>query len=78
MEVCAPVAMKLMDERGDCFKKEFFEVRRSGILDVNIHCLKPVIDFPNGDVRLGYNVGTRSNGTDAPKWPEDLMTEVVK
>ena len=28
-------------------------------------------------VRSGYNVGTRSNGVDQPRWPEDLMMEIV-
>ena len=59
------------------FKPEFFEKRHSGAIGKNIICIKPVIAFPEGKVQLKYNVGTRSNGTDLPKWPENLMTEVV-
>jgi CoA-transferase family III len=77
MEVSAPITMKLMHERSDSFRDEFFEVRHNGILGVDIRCVKPVIQFPNGEVVLKYNVGCRGNGTDAPRWPEDLMTEKV-
>jgi hypothetical protein len=59
------------------FKPEFFETRHSGAIGKDVLCPKPVIQFPQGVVRLGYNVGTRGNGTDEARWPEDLMTEVV-
>jgi len=59
------------------FKPEFFEKRHSRAIGRDILCVKPVITFPDGKVQLKYNVGTRSNGTDLPKWPENLMTEVV-
>ena len=79
MESSAPVVMKLMaEEHRDCFKDEFFEDRGSGILGVDIRCVKPVIQYPHGEVKLGFNVGTRGNGRDAPWWPSDLMTEVVE
>lgn len=77
MEVITPVAMKLMEERSDSFRDEFFETRRSRILGVDIRCVKPAIRFPHGEVDLGFTVGTRGNGRDAPRWPEDLTTEVV-
>ena len=38
--------------------------------------LKPIARFKDG-VRLGYNVGTRTNGVDKPKWPSDLTVEIV-
>lgn len=37
----------------------------------------PTMMAPGNEVQLGFNVGTRGNGKDAPKWPSDLMTEVV-
>lgn len=77
MEFSAPRVLKMMHEQG-CFDDEFFETRHSGILGVNIKCVKAAIQFPNGEVRLQYNVGTRGNGTDAARWPEDLLTEIVK
>ena len=77
MEFTASRAMKLMGERSDSFRDEFFETRRSKILEVDIRCVRPVIRYPNGEVKLEYNVGTRGNGTDSPRWPANLMTEVV-
>lgn len=58
-------------------KPEFFERRHSGAIGKDILCPKPVIRFPQGPVQLRYNVGTRSNGVDQARWPENLMTEVV-
>ena len=58
------------------FKPEFFEDRRApGILgEKKIRCVKPVAEW--GDVvKLGFNIGTRGNGIDAPYWPDDLMQE---
>jgi hypothetical protein len=37
----------------------------------------PVLKFPEGKVKLGFQVGTRGNGVDQPKWPEDLLAENV-
>ena len=78
MEFTAPRAMKLMGERSDSFRDEFFELRKNKVLGVDIRCVKPVIRYPNGEVRLEYNVGTRGNGRDSPRWPVDLLTEVVR
>ncbi|KAF2127879.1 CoA-transferase family III [Dothidotthia symphoricarpi CBS 119687] len=58
-------------------KPEFFEKRYSGAIGVDVACTKPVIQYPGGKVKLKYNVGTRGNGVDEPRWPADLMTEVV-
>ena len=77
LEYTAPRIMKQMREDG-CFPEDFFETRRSGILDVDIHCVRPVISFPGREVDLRYNVGARGHGTDVARWPSDLLTEVVK
>ncbi|KAF3032665.1 hypothetical protein E8E12_004090 [Didymella heteroderae] len=58
-------------------RPEFFENRYSGAIGKDILCPKPIIQYPGGKVELKYNVGTRGNGVDQPRWPEDLMTEVV-
>ncbi|EEU43602.1 uncharacterized protein NECHADRAFT_45502 [Fusarium vanettenii 77-13-4] len=60
------------------FKPEFFEERVSPSIfgDKKFQCVKGVADW-HGMVKLGYNVGTRGNGADAPKWPDDLMQETV-
>ena len=59
------------------FKPEFFERRRSRAVGHEFVQLKPVAQFRDGKVELGYNVGTRTNGVDVAKWPEDLGVEVV-
>ncbi|OQU97090.1 hypothetical protein CLAIMM_03086 [Cladophialophora immunda] len=77
MEVITPAVMQLMEKREDSFRDEFFSVQRSKALNVDIRCVKPVLRYPHGEVELGFTVGTRGNGTDAPRWPEDLTIEVV-
>jgi hypothetical protein len=62
---------------GILFKPDFFEIRHSGAIGKDVRCLKPIIQYPQGNVKLGFNVGTRGNGVDEPRWPEDLMAEVV-
>ena len=59
------------------FNPAFFERRHSGAIGKDIICPKSIIDFPEGPVQLKFNVGTRGNGVDQARWPENLMTEVV-
>lgn len=59
-------------------KPDFFEDRKSGALGVDVRTVKPILRFQGGEVELGYTVGTRGNGVDQPRWPADLMTEVVR
>ncbi|KAK5987469.1 Acetyl-coenzyme A transferase nodX [Cladobotryum mycophilum] len=60
------------------FNPEFFEDRSApGILgEKKIRCVKPVAEW-EGVVKLGFNVGTRGNGVDAPCWPDDLSQECI-
>jgi hypothetical protein len=61
------------------FKPEFW-VDRPAVATMGpqkkIRVVKGIADW-NGAVNLDYNVGTRPNGVDAAKWPEDLSVEVV-
>ena len=59
------------------FRPEHFEDRESKVLGVKIRTVSPIIQFDGGEVELKYNIGTRGNGVDQPRWPDDLMTEVV-
>ncbi|GME23826.1 Acetyl-CoA:oxalate CoA-transferase [Neofusicoccum parvum] len=66
------------------FKPEYFEERWSGYMGRTIRTPKPVAKYEVADgvaeeekVKLGFNVSTRTNGVDKPRWPEDLMTEIV-
>jgi hypothetical protein len=59
------------------FKKEFFEQREAKNLKTTFVAVKPVAQFPGGEVELRYNVGTRGNGVDQPRWPKDLSVQIV-
>lgn len=58
------------------FKPEFFERRRSGAVGHTFVQVKPIAKFKD-DIKLFYNCGTRPNGVDKARWPEDLSVEVV-
>jgi len=60
------------------FNPDFFELRENKAIGVPIRTVKPILGFPEGVVELGYNVGSRGNGVDEARWPEDLLTEIIK
>ena len=55
----------------------FFEEREARAMGCTVRCVRPVLVFPGGKVRLGFQVGARTNGVDGPWWPEDLGVERV-
>ena len=76
--VILPAHLKLCAQQG-LFEKKHFEIRESGALGgVKMRVVKPVLQFPGGNVQPGFNVGTRGNGVDGAWWPEDLSVEVVR
>lgn len=74
-----PLMMKTLHQHDSdaLFQNSFFGLRRSENLGVTFLTVKPVLQFPGGEVELGYKVGTRGNGVDHPVWPRDLGAEVV-
>lgn len=58
------------------FDPNFFENRKSGAVGHTFVQVKPIAQFKD-DLKLGYNVGTRPNGIDKARWPEDLSVEIV-
>lgn len=74
-----PLVLAAMERNsGDMlFDPEFYEDRESKAIGVTMRTLKPAIKFPNHEVKPGFNIGTRGNGKDQPRWPEDLLTEVI-
>lgn len=76
MNYTGPHYMRMFAKQG-LFNLDFFEVRESKALGLKIRVPKPVLQFPPGTVEPGYNVGTRGNGVDQPRWPDDLTTEIV-
>lgn len=78
MQYTLPRMFELLHEYDSetLFNPKFFERRESGAVGHTFLQVKPVASFED-DVELKYNVGTRGNGVDAPKWPEDLSVEIV-
>lgn len=60
-------------------RPDFFEDRMApGILgEKKFRHVKSVARWPAGTVEPGFRVGTRGNGVDAARWPEDLSVESV-
>ncbi|KAL6897541.1 alpha-methylacyl-CoA racemase [Trichoderma evansii] len=58
---------------------DFFEDRYAYGYGKPIRTVKPIAQYQGkkNTIKLGYNVPCRTNGVDAPKWPDDLMMEVV-
>ncbi|KAF5353210.1 hypothetical protein D9756_007851 [Leucocoprinus leucothites] len=76
--IVVPAYMKMLEEKNTpTFHEKYFEIRKNGALGVDVKTIKPVLRFEEESVKLGYNVGSRPNGTDVAKWPSDLMTEIV-
>lgn len=79
MEYTIPRMLKTLKQNSGrvLFNPEFFEERESQVLRLTIRTVKPAVSYDQDKVSLGYNIGTRGNGKDAAKWPQDLMTEVI-
>lgn len=65
------------DSKSPICQAEFYEDRKAENLGTKIRTVKPVLEFPGKEVELGFNIGTRGNGADQPRWPENLLTEIV-
>ena len=74
-----PAMLKLLHQYDaqTLFSPAFFEERRAESLGVAFVQVKPIAQFTDGAVDLGYHIGTRGNGVDQPVWPADLTVEVV-
>ncbi|KXN81823.1 Succinate--hydroxymethylglutarate CoA-transferase [Leucoagaricus sp. SymC.cos] len=78
MGVTIPAYLKVFyEKKTPVFYENYLEIRKNGALGVNIKTIRPILNFVEGVVEPGYNVGSRPNGTDVPKWPVNLLTEVI-
>lgn len=78
MNYTIPRYIEMMRKQKTLLNLEYFEKRTSGALNGLVFRVpKPILQFPQNTVQLCFNVGTRGNGVDEPKWPDDLLTEVV-
>ena len=80
MNVTLPAYLDMLKKHAaeTLLRPEFFERRTTKALNLEMQCVKPLVQYPTGTVELRYNVGTRGNGIDQPFWPSDPMTEIVK
>lgn len=60
------------------FDSPLFEDRESKAIKSTFRTVRPIVMFQEDEVVLKYNVGTRGNGKDEPRWPDDLMTEIIQ
>jgi hypothetical protein len=79
MQYLFPLGIKMMRKYAPhLLDEEFFEDRDAKAMNCKVRCVKPVLQFPGGKVQLRFQVGTRTNGVDAARWPEDLLVEKVE
>lgn len=79
MNYTLPQYLKMLQTDKTVLNPDFFEKRTSGALGgLPFRIPKPALRYPPGTLELRFNVGTRGNGLDAPYWPADLSTEVIK
>lgn len=71
------LAMVMQNSGSKLFRPEFFTQYRVKPIDKDIRIVAPVLRYPNGEVKPGFDIGTRTNGVDQPVWPDDLGVEVV-
>jgi hypothetical protein len=78
MHYLLPALIGLLHKHDEAviFNPDFFEHRKSGAVGHEFVQVKPIAKFKDG-VKLGYNVGTRPNGVDQARWPDDLSVEIV-
>ncbi|KAK8042823.1 hypothetical protein PG994_013306 [Apiospora phragmitis] len=57
---------------------EFFTQYHVKSIDRDLRIVAPVLRYPNGEVKPGFDIGTRTNGIDEPVWPDDLGVDVVE
>jgi hypothetical protein len=81
MGITIPLFFKMLTQNplgARIFNPIFFEIRENRAIGAPIRTVKPILFFPEGIVEPGYNVGSRGNGVDEARWPEDLLTEIIK
>ncbi|KAK0469143.1 CoA-transferase family III domain-containing protein [Desarmillaria tabescens] len=76
LQLIPPVLGILKATNAPILKDEYFETRDNpGV--VAMRTVKPVLTFPEGVVKPGFQVGSRPNGVDKPAWPADLATPAI-
>lgn len=76
VQLMLPLLNILKETNAPIFKDGYFE-RRENPGVVPMRTVKPVLTFPEGIVKPGFQVGSRPNGVDKPAWPADLTTPAI-
>ncbi|KAK4556573.1 hypothetical protein LTR86_006144 [Recurvomyces mirabilis] len=78
MSYTLPSMMALLakHDQETLLRPDFFEHRQSKAVGHMFQQVKPIAQFADS-VHLGYNIGTRTNGVDKARWPDDLGVEIV-
>ncbi|KAK8052184.1 CoA-transferase family III domain-containing protein [Apiospora rasikravindrae] len=79
MQYLLPRTLALVSQNSGhkLLRPEFFTQYRVKSTGKDMRIVAPVLRYPNGEVKPGFHIGTRTNGVDQPVWPDDLGVEVV-
>lgn len=68
MSVLVPAYMKTIKEKHAeaLVQEDLFDDRACPVIGHSTRTIKPVLKYPDGEVQLSFNVGTRKNGVDKP------------
>lgn len=79
MQYLFPMGVRLLRENTPhMLDDDFFELRDAKSMGCKIRCVKPVLHFPESQVKPCFQVSARTNGVDKAYWPSDLMVESVE
>ncbi|KAJ6591107.1 CoA-transferase family III domain-containing protein [Mycena vulgaris] len=76
------IQLLMKNAPGRIIRSDWLEDRQSDPIGACVRTVKPIAEWvenPDGSrgVQPGFNVGTRGNGVDVARWPENLLQEVV-
>ncbi|KAK0498769.1 CoA-transferase family III domain-containing protein [Armillaria luteobubalina] len=76
VQLMLPLLKILKETNAPIFKDGYLE-RRENPGVVPMKTVKPILTFPEGVVKPGFQVGSRPNGVDKPVWPADLSAPAI-
>lgn len=59
------------------FKASCFTTYHAKYVGKDVRIIATVLHFSGGEVKPGYQIGTRRSGFDAARWPEYLGVEIA-
>ncbi|KAJ7187607.1 CoA-transferase family III domain-containing protein [Mycena pura] len=76
------IQLLMKNAPGRIVRPNWLEDRQSDAIGARVRTVKPIAEWEDNTdgsrgVQPGFNVGTRGNGVDAPRWPDNLLEEVI-